>query len=51
LEDLNYRGHKLTVVYDKTGAKYKVGKGMMVFVDGTEKGRRDDIGPIKITGL
>ena len=29
-----YHGHKLTVVYDKDGSKYKLGKGFTVFVDG-----------------
>jgi hypothetical protein len=51
LEDVEYRGHKLIVVYDKTGKKYNLGSGMRVFVDGYMKGKRDDIGPIQISGL
>jgi len=34
LDDVLYHGHKLTVVYDKDGDKYKLGKGLTVFIDG-----------------
>ncbi|MEK6781765.1 MAG: discoidin domain-containing protein [Bacteroidota bacterium] len=34
LSDVLYHGHKLTVVYDEDGGKYKLGKGLTVFVDG-----------------
>ncbi|MDD3322097.1 MAG: trehalase family glycosidase [Paludibacter sp.] len=34
LEDIIYHGHKMTVVYDKDGSKYKLGKGLTVFIDG-----------------
>jgi hypothetical protein len=34
LDDVPYHGHKVTVVYDKEGRKYKLGKGLTVFVDG-----------------
>jgi hypothetical protein len=34
LDDISYHGHKVTVVYDKDGSKYKLGKGLTVFVDG-----------------
>ena len=37
LDDVRYHGHKLTVVYDKEGNKYKFGKGLTVLVDGDEK--------------
>jgi F5/8 type C domain/Trehalase len=33
LSKLNYHGHDLTVVYDSDGTKYKLGKGLIVFVD------------------
>jgi hypothetical protein len=51
LEEVDYRNHRLTVLYDKYGSKYNQGSGLMVFVDGELKGKRDDIGPIKISGL
>ena len=34
LDGVLYHGHELTVVYDKDGNKYKLGKGLTVFVDG-----------------
>jgi hypothetical protein len=37
LDNLNYRGHQLTVVYDSDGSRYKAGKGLMVWVDGVKK--------------
>jgi F5/8 type C domain/Trehalase len=33
LGDAKYHGHKLTVIYDKDGSKYNVGKGLTVFID------------------
>lgn len=34
LDDVLYHGHRLSVVYDADGSKYKIGKGLIVFVDG-----------------
>jgi hypothetical protein len=34
LDGMQYHGHNITVVYDKDGNKYKLGTGVMVFVDG-----------------
>ncbi|HCZ34541.1 MAG TPA: glycogen debranching protein [Cytophagales bacterium] len=34
LDNIRYHGHDLTVVYDRDGEKYKLGKGLTVFVDG-----------------
>lgn len=36
LENLPYHGHLITVLYDKSGSRYNVGKGLSVFVDGAE---------------
>jgi hypothetical protein len=33
-----YHGHSLTILYDKTGSRYHMGKGLRVFADGTEIG-------------
>jgi F5/8 type C domain/Trehalase len=33
LDDVMYHGHKLSLIYDKDGSKYKAGKGLSVFVD------------------
>ena len=34
LDDVTYHGHRLSVVYDEDGNKYKYGKSITVFVDG-----------------
>jgi hypothetical protein len=34
LKDIKYHGHDVTVVYDRSGDKYKIGKGVTVFVNG-----------------
>jgi hypothetical protein len=36
LDNLVYHGHEITVYYDKTGKRYKKGKGFFVFVDGKQ---------------
>ena len=33
LGDVMYHGHKLSLIYDKDGSKYKAGKGLSVYVD------------------
>jgi trehalose/maltose hydrolase-like predicted phosphorylase len=48
LENLVYKGHKLTVLYDRDGKKYKKGKGLMLFVDGKLKKKRKDLGSINV---
>lgn len=37
LDDVMYHGHRLSIVYDREGTKYNVGKGLSVFVDGEKK--------------
>jgi hypothetical protein len=34
LDDVPYQGHRITIVWDKTGEKYHKGKGLRVFADG-----------------
>jgi len=33
LDNVYYKGKKLTILYDKTGSRYARGKGLRVFVD------------------
>ena len=35
MENVRYRGHDITVVYDEDGSRYGLGKGLLVYVDGT----------------
>jgi hypothetical protein len=39
LENLMYKGHSLTIVYDKSGKRYNRGKGLRIFVDGALKNK------------
>jgi len=34
LENVSYRGHNITVIYDEDGNHYGNGKGLSVYVDG-----------------
>ncbi|MCH5312047.1 MAG: hypothetical protein J1E57_08865, partial [Prevotella sp.] len=34
LDGINYQGHTITIVYDKTGNHYNLGKGLVVLKDG-----------------
>jgi len=43
LDRVSYHGVELTIIWDKTGDKYKKGKGLMVFVDGKLKAKTDRI--------
>jgi len=43
-----YHGHRLTVVYDKDGTKYKLGKGVTVFVDGKKVNLNNENGKSKV---
>jgi len=36
LDDVPYRGHRISIVWDKTGKRYKLGAGLHVLVDGTQ---------------
>ena len=48
LQNVMYKGKKITVIYDKTGEKYNVGTGLRVFVDGRLKASSDNLSPLKI---
>jgi hypothetical protein len=48
IDNVLYKGHKLTVLYDKSGKKYKRGKGLRVFVDGVLKKKTNKIEPVKL---
>ena len=47
LEDVQYHGKKITVLYDKSGSKYNKGKGLMIFVDGILKASSPNLSPLK----
>lgn len=37
LDDVIYHGNKVTIIWDKTGEKYKKGKGLLVLINGEVK--------------
>ena len=37
LDNVHYQNRKLTIVWDRTGTKYKKGKGFLIFIDGELK--------------
>jgi hypothetical protein len=43
LENVPYKGRKLTILYDKSGKKYNRGKGFCIFVDGVLKKKTNKI--------
>lgn len=44
LDGVPYRGHSLTILWDKTGEKYGRGEGMFLLVDGSVVAKRDSLG-------
>ena len=48
LDGVSYRGHILTIIWDKDGQSYHQGSGLTVMVDGEIVGNRKNIGKIII---
>jgi len=48
LDDVAYRGHRVSVVWDREGTRYGRGRGLMVFVDGRKRGERPDLGRLSV---
>lgn len=49
LDNVLYHGHNITIVWDKDGSRYHIGKGLSLLVDGTKKAHRNDLGRITCT--
>lgn len=47
LDNVNYHGHVITIIWDKDGQRYHHGKGLMLLVDGRKVAQRDDIGKLE----
>lgn len=47
LDNVLYHGHNLTIVWDKNGDKYHLGKGLRVLMDGKEAGKADKLTKIE----
>jgi hypothetical protein len=48
LDNVRYHGRTLTILWDRSGEKYCKGKGLHVFVDGTEIARSDEL--VRVAG-
>lgn len=46
LDNVNYHGHTLTVIYDHDGQRYHQGKGLTLLVDGKKVAQRKDLGKL-----
>ncbi len=44
LDDLSYRGHRVSVVWDKDGTRYRQGRGLRLLVDGKQVASSDKLG-------
>ena len=46
LDGVNYRGHSLTIIWDKNGQHYHQGTGLTLLVDGVLAAKRKDLGKL-----
>jgi hypothetical protein len=46
LYDVPYRGHRVSIVWDRDGTRYHLGKGLKLFADGKELAASDKLGPL-----
>jgi len=46
LENVLYHGHNLTIIWDKTGARYGKGTGLMLFADGKQIAQSESLSQI-----
>ena len=48
LDGVSYRGHRLTIIWDKDGQRYHQGTGLTLMMDGKIVANRKDIGKIEL---
>lgn len=48
MENVSYRGHDITVIYDEDGTHYGLRKGMLVYVDGKLSAFSDTLGSLNV---
>lgn len=49
LENISYRGHDITIVYDESGTHYNIGTGLFIYVDGTLSASSKTITALKVS--
>ena len=48
LDEIPYRGHRVAVLWDRTGERYGKGVGLQVFVDGKASAASPDLGKLEV---
>ena len=48
LDDVLYRGHKISLFWDADGTRYRRGRGLQIWIDGKRAAQRDNIGLLKV---
>ncbi|MCJ7843380.1 hypothetical protein MUB24_21380 [Lederbergia sp. NSJ-179] len=48
LDNIKYRGKKITIIYDQDGTRYGKGMGLKLYADGKERGSSKDLQPIHV---
>jgi hypothetical protein len=48
LDDVDYAGHRLAILWDSTGSTYHKGAGLRIFLDGQEKLHQHDLSRVSI---
>ncbi|MBO4820416.1 MAG: six-hairpin glycosidase [Prevotella sp.] len=46
LDGIRYRGHDLTIIWDKDGQRYHQGSGLTILIDGIPRAHRPDLGKL-----
>lgn len=46
LDNVRYKGHNLTISWDRHGNRYHQGKGLSIYIDGRLAAHRDSLGPL-----
>ena len=49
LDNVRYHGKNITVLYDKTGKRYKKGKGLIIFIDGKKAAASGTLKKLEVT--
>lgn len=48
LDNVNYHGHVITIIWDKDGQRYHKGNGLKLLVDGKQVASRETIGKLEV---
>ena len=51
LDNILYHGHNICIVWDETGGRYHVGRGMSVFVDGNKVATSNKLGRVIVNDI